>query len=137
MKKILLVMSVVLVSMACVAEDRPVVSEQLPAPAREFLNANYPGEKISYAVVDDDLVRPDYTVRLANGVELQFENSGALETISARTVVPVQISDYVKANFPDALIIDYEIGRREYEVELSNGLELKFNGKFRLIGLDD
>ena len=52
MKKILLVMSVVLVSMACVAEDRPVVSEQLPAPAREFLNANYPGEKISYAVVD-------------------------------------------------------------------------------------
>lgn len=142
MKKILLVMSVVLVSMACVAEDRPVVSEQLPAPAREFLNANYPGEKISYAVVDDDLVSPDYTVRLANGVEIQFENSGALEKISARTgvpssVVPVQISDYVKANFPDALIIDYEIGRREYDVELSNGIELKFNGKFRLIGLDD
>lgn len=142
MKKILLIMSVVLISMACVAEDRPVVSDQLPAPAKEFLNVNYPGEKISYAVVDDDLIRPDYTVRLANGVEVQFDNSGALEKISARTgvpasVVPVQIADYVKANYPETIIIEYEIGRREYDVELSNGLDLKFNGKFRIIGLDD
>lgn len=142
MKKILLIMSVVLISMACVAEDRPVVSDQLPAPAKEFLNVNYPGEKISYAVVDDDLIRPDYTVRLANGVEIQFDNSGALEKISARigvpeSVIPVQISDYVKSNYPEAVIIEYEIGRREYDVELSNGLDLKFNGKFRIIGLDD
>lgn len=142
MKKVLLIMSVVLISMACVAEDRPVVSDQLPAPAKEFLNVNYPGEKISYAVVDDDLIRPDYTVRLANGVEIQFDNSGALEKISARigvpeSVIPVQISDYVKSNYPEAVIIEYEIGRREYDVELSNGLDLKFNGKFRIIGLDD
>ena len=128
--------------MACVAEDRPVVSDQLPAPAKEFLNVNYPGEKISYAVVDDDLIRPDYTVRLANGVEVQFDNSGALEKISARTgvpasVVPVQIADYVKANYPETIIIDYEVGRREYDVELTNGLELKFNSKFHIIGLDD
>ena len=65
MKKILFVMAVVLISMACVAEDRPVVYEQLPAPAKEFINANYPGEKVSYIVVDDDIVKPDYTVRLA------------------------------------------------------------------------
>ena len=142
MKKILFVMSVVLISMACVAEDRPVVYEQLPAPAKEFINANYPGEKVSYIVVDDDIVKPDYTVRLANGVEIQFENSGALEKISARSgvpaaVVPVQIADYVKANFPDAVVVEYEIGRRDFSVDLSNGLELRFNGKFKLVELDD
>lgn len=142
MKKILFVMSVVLISMACVAEDRPVVYEQLPAPAKEFINANYPGEKVSYIVVDDDIVKPDYTVRLANGVEIQFENSGALEKISARTgvpaaVVPVQIADYVEANFPDTVIVEYEIGRRDFSVDLSNGLELRFNGKFKLVELDD
>ena len=135
-------MSVVLISMACVAEDRPLVYEQLPAPAKEFINANYPGEKVSYIVVDDDIVKPDYTVRLANGVEIQFENSGALEKISARTgvpaaVVPVQIADYVKANFPDAVVVEYEIGRRDFSVDLSNGLELRFNGKFKLVELDD
>ena len=135
-------MSVVLISMACVAEDRPLVYEQLPAPAKEFINANYPGEKVSYVVVDDDVIKPDYTVRLANGVEIQFENSGALEKISARTgvpaaVVPVQIADYVKANFPDAVVVEYEIGRRDFSVDLSNGLELRFNGKFKLVELDD
>lgn len=142
MKKIIFAMSVVLISMACVAEDRPLVYEQLPAPAKEFINANYPGEKVSYIVVDDDIVKPDYTVRLANGVEIQFENSGALEKISARTgvpaaVVPVQIADYVKANFPDAVVVEYEIGRRDFSVDLSNGLELRFNGKFKLVELDD
>ena len=142
MKKILFVMSVVLISMACVAEDRPVVYEQLPAPAKEFINANYPGEKVSYVVVDDDVIKPDYTVRLANGVEIQFENSGALEKITARTgvpeaVVPVQISDYVEANFPDTVIVEYEVGRRDFSVDLSNGLELRFNGKFKLVELDD
>ena len=142
MKKIIFAMSVVLISMACVAEDRPLVYEQLPAPAKEFINANYPGEKVSYVVVDDDVIKPDYTVRLANGVEIQFENSGALEKISARTgvpaaVVPVQIADYVKANFPDAVVVEYEIGRRDFSVDLSNGLELRFNGKFKLVELDD
>lgn len=142
MKKIIFVMSVVLISIACVAEDRPLVYEQLPAPAKEFINANYPGEKVSYVVVDDDVIKPDYTVRLANGVEIQFENSGALEKITARTgvpeaVVPVQISDYVEANFPDTVIVEYEIGRRDFSVDLSNGLELRFNGKFKLVELDD
>lgn len=142
MKKIIFAMSVVLISMACVAEDRPLVYEQLPAPAKEFINANYPGEKVSYVVVDDDVIKPDYTVRLANGVEIQFENSGALEKITARTgvpeaVVPVQISDYVEANFPDTVIVEYEIGRRDFSVDLSNGLELRFNGKFKLVELDD
>ena len=87
-------------------------------------------------------MRPDYTVRLSNGVEIQFEHDGSLEKISARAgvpagVVPVQITDYVKAYYPDALVIEYEVGRREYEVKLSNGLELQFNASFRLKDIDD
>lgn len=142
MKKILSAMSVILMSMACAAEDRPVAYEQLPVPAKEFINANYPGEKVSFSVIDDDLIKPDYTVRLADGTEIQFRNNGALEKISARTgipasVVPVQISDYVKANFPGSVIVEYEIGRRGFSVDLSNGPELRFNGKFKVVELDD
>ena len=142
MKRMFLFVAVVLVSIACVAEDRPVTFEHLPAAAKEFINVNYPGEKISYAVVDDDIIRPDYSVRLENGVEIVFEHDGSLEKISARGgvpdgVVPVQIADYVKSNYPDAKVVEYEVGRKEFEVKLTNGLELKFNGSFRLVGLDD
>lgn len=137
----ILIIAVVLVSMACVTEDRPVTFEQLPVAAKEFINVNYSGEKVSYALRDDDVVRPDYTVCLANGVEITFEYDGSLEKIYASAGVPegivaVQIADYVKSNYPDAKIVEYEVGRKDYEVKLTNGLELKFNRSFRLIGLD-
>lgn len=142
MKRLFLIAAAVVISWACTADNRPVTLEQLPSAAKLFIEANYPGEKISYAYADDDRVRPDYTVRLSNGVEIQFEHDGSLEKISARAgvpagVVPVQITDYVKAYYPDALIIEYEVGRREYEVKLSNGLELQFNASFRLKDIDD
>lgn len=138
----ILALAVAVVSMACAAEDKPVTFEQLPTAAKEFINVNYPGEKISYAFVDDDVIRSDYTVRLANGVEITFEHDGSLEKMEAPGgipdgVVPVQIADYVKSNYPDAAIVEYEVGRKEYEVKLSNRLELKFNSSFRLKGLDD
>ena len=143
MKKILFVMSVVLISMACVAGDRPLVYEQLPAPAKEFINANYPGEKISYITVDDDLIRPDYKVVLVNGVEIQFNNDGSLEKIEARktgvpeNLIPAQIMSYVKNHYPDVFVTEYEIGKRHYEVKLSNRLELTFNKHFKVVELDD
>ena len=133
----ILALAVAIFSIACAAEDKPVTFEQLPTAAKEFINVNYPDEKMSYAFVDDDVIRPDYTVRLANGVEITFEHDGSLEKIETAGgvpdgVVPVQISDYVKSNYPE-----YEVGRKEYEVKLSNRLELKFNSSFRLKGLDD
>lgn len=142
MKRLFLIAAAVVISWACTADNRPVTLEQLPSAAKLFIEANYPGENISYAYSDDDRVRPDYTVRLSNGVEIQFEHDGSLEKISARAgvpagVVPVQITDYVKAYYPDALVIEYEVGRREYEVKLSNGLELQFNASFRLKDIDD
>lgn len=142
MKRLFLIIAAVAVSWACTADNRPVNLDQLPSAAKLFIEANYPGEKVSYAYADDDLVRPDYTVRLSNGVEIQFEHDGSLEKISARAgvpagVVPVQITDYVKAYYPDAVIIEYEVGRKEYDVNLSNGLELKFNSKFHLKDIDD
>lgn len=142
MKKFCLLFVVLTLSLSCVADDKPVTYEILPASAKEFINVNFPGEKVSYAFADDDLVRPDYTVRLSNGTEIQFDHSGSLEKVSSRAgvpsgIVPVQITDYVKTNFPDAVIVEYEVGRRTYEVGLSNGLDLKFNNNFRLVEMDD
>ncbi len=143
MKKIFAIAAIALASLQIIsADDKPVTFNQLPAAAQEFINTNYAGEKISYATVDDDLIRPDYNVMLANGVRIQFENSGALEKIESRAgipsdLVPVQIRDYVQVHYPDATFIGYEIGRKSYEVKLSNRLEIKFNKNFHVIEIDD
>lgn len=143
MKKIFAIAAIALASLQIVkADDRPVTFAQLPAAAQAFINTNYPDEKISYATVDDDLILPDYNVMLANGVKIQFEHNGSLEKIESRAgvpenLIPFQIKDYVKLHYPDAIFLGYEIGRKSYEVKLSNRLELKFNKNFILIEIDD
>ena len=143
MKKIFAIAAIALATIQIIkADDRPVTFNQLPAAAQTFINANYSGEKISYATVDDDFIRPDYNVMLANGVKIQFENSGALEKIESRAgipeeLIPVQIRDYVKLHYPDVIFVEYEIGKRTYEVKLSNRLEIKFNRNFNVIEIDD
>lgn len=144
MKKTIIILALIVASLSVVkADDRPVTFNQLPVAAQNFIKATYPNEKVSFATVDDDIIMPDYYVVLANGVKVQFENNGKLEKIESRNgaipagIVPVQIVEAVKAYYPDAEILGYEIGRRTHEVKLSNRMELKFNSNFVVIELDD
>ncbi len=143
MKRIITFFAIAIASLSIAkADDRPVTFTQLPAAAQTFINTNFPSEKISYATVDDDFIRPDYSVMLANGTKIQFNNNGSLEKIESRAgipveLVPVQLRDYAKLHYPDAVITGYEIGRKSYEIKLSNRLELKFNRNFILVEIDD
>ena len=137
--------------MACVlgtmslakADDKPVTVDQLPQAARTFLNVNFPDDKISFATKDDDLIRPDYQVVLASGVMVKFNNAGDLEEIESRGkeipdgIIPIQIVEVVKGHYPDVMITGYEVGRRTYEVKLSNRIELKLDKNFNVIEIDD
>lgn len=144
MKRTLITLALVLGTFAIVkADDRPVTFNQLPQAAQTFINTNYPDEKVAFATVDDDFIRPDYHVALVSGVMLQFEHGGSLEKIETRNgnipagIIPFQIIDMVKQYYPEEQITEYEIGKRSYEVKLSNRMEMKFNTKFQIIELDD
>lgn len=125
------------------ADDKPATYDQLPAAAKTFIAENYSADQISYITVDDDIILPDYTVMLQSGVKIEFENNGSLSKISSSQngipaeIIPMQIRDYVRRNYPDAAYVSYEIGRNSYEVTLSNRLELKFNSRFALVEIDD
>ena len=143
MKKIFAILAISLSAVSFAkADDIPVTFAQIPVDAQTFIKNTYPDEKVSYAMVDDDFIRPDYTVVLASGIKVRFNHDGSLEKIEARggvpaSVVPVQILDYVKMTVPDAVLVEYEIGRFGYEVKLSNGMELNSNRKFKISRFDD
>jgi hypothetical protein len=146
MKKIIMFLAAVsLISLlACEAyDDRPIELKKLPATAQTFINTNYAGVSVLYVTKDDDVILPDYTVMLQNGVKLQFSNNGDLESIKVQDgavpagIVPVQITDYVKAAYPDVMIKEYDIDRNSHEVKLSNRLEIKFNRSFQVVEIDD
>lgn len=144
MKKFMIMLSCLFgMAVMATAEDKPISFDKLPLEAKNFINVTFQDVKVLYAAVDDDLIRPDYKVALENGFRIQFTNSGALEKIESTSapipegIVPYQILDYVKLHYPSATCIEYEVGRKGYEVKLSNRLELKFNRKFHLVEIDD
>ena len=143
MKKIALTLiALAAFAAALSADDRPMAFEKLPAPAKEYIQTNFPGEKTTMVTKDDDLIFADYTVMLSNGIKIEFDHSGALTQISSpdgipAEQVPVSIRNYVKAHYPDAGYLEFEIGRHTYEVKLTNRMELKFNKNFHIIEVDD
>jgi hypothetical protein len=143
MKKIvILAIAVFSCSVMASCREKPVTFDQLPTAAKSFINANFAGDKVVMAKLDDDLIRPDYEVRLSSGVELKFNNSGSLEKVASHKgisadLIPHSIREFVSEHYPTAGYRELEIGRRTYEVKLTNGLELKFNSAFHLVEMDD
>lgn len=74
----------------------------------------------------------EYEVDLMSGAEVDFMENGDWKEVKAAkgksvpaSIVPAAISKYISTNFKGQTIV--EIGRKRggYEVELSNGTELK------------
>ena len=144
MKKIMTILASVLFIVPFVyADDKVFEFNKLPLAAKEFVLKYFPEDQVMLTTVDDDMVRPDYEVVLKSGAKMTFEHNGTLDKVEVRTgavpagVVPQQIETYVKSNYPDSQILEYEIGKKEYEVKLSNRIELTFNSAFKLVGIDD
>ena len=147
MKKIIMISAAVslIALLACqdYSNDKPIDYKRLPSAVQAFVDSNYSDVDVLYATKDDDLILPDYTVMLKNGVKLQFGNSGELESIKVREgavpvgIVPAMIEDYVRSAYPEAFIKEYELDRNSYEVKLSNRLEIKFNRNFQVVEIDD
>jgi hypothetical protein len=85
-----------------------------------------------------------YKVILADGMKLEFDRKGEWTTVDAKfhsvpsELVPQPILDYVREYYPGVKIVSIEKKKREYEIDLSNSLELKFDNKhFYLTDLDD
>ncbi|MDR0419210.1 MAG: PepSY-like domain-containing protein [Prevotellaceae bacterium] len=87
-----------------------------------------------------DIGDGDYEAILKEGIEIDFRSNGEWESVKSRngvpaSCVPIEISNYVKANYPNRTIV--KISRKRsgnIEIELGGirDLELLFdaNGKF-------
>lgn len=123
--------------------ERPIRYEELPAAAQSFIKSHFAKEEVSYAILDKGIFFDEYSVVLANGDKLDFDNKGHWTEVKCRysavpnDIVPRQISDYVKQYNPSAKIVEIKRDRNEWEVKLSGGLEYKFNSSFSLVEVDD
>lgn len=114
---------------------------KLPQAALQTINTHLPGRKIAIAKVESELFSKSYTVIFTNGEKIEFDGRGRWTEVKCKrsavpaSLVPAQIAQYIKANYPDCRILEIERDD-EYEVKLSNHVEVTFNKKFEVIDID-
>lgn len=145
-KKILL--SVLLVfGMAAVASARDEISRDasvLPEAARTTIANNFKA-KVSLVKIDKDFGRvSEYEVILTDGSEISFDSKGNWRQVetNAKTAVPRAfvvegIRNFVKKNHAGQNVVGIEKERNGFEVELANGIDLKFDMNGNFIKYDD
>lgn len=137
MKKLMMILAgtalMVTSAPAFAGNDRPIAVGELPATAQQFIKAHFAGVEVSLSKVDEELFDKDYKVVFVNGAKVEFTKNGEWKDVECKygevpaAIVPQQIRDYVAKNYPDRKITAIDRDRRDYEVELDNGLDLKFD----------
>ena len=121
------------------ASDRVITANQLPAAAQTFINQTFPGASIMYAEIDDG----KYEVHLNDGTEINFDRKGNWDKVDCKLkavpahLIPATIASNVETLFSGTVITKIDKERYGYEIELSNGLDLKFNRQGMLSEIDD
>lgn len=131
------------ITMAFAGNDKIITVSNLPETAQQFLKKNFKNAKIAIVKKENKLIKNDYEVTFANGNKIEFDSEGNWEEIDCKatavpaSAVPAKITQHVKANYPQAKILQIDKKRNGYEVKLSNRMELEFNKSFQLTDIDN
>ena len=129
MRKILFLMAMLVCSLQFAMAGDVVTRDvnKLPVAAREMT-------KVAYIKIEKDLFQStSYDVKLADGIELEFNSKGEWLEIDCKnkavpsTFIPQAISKYMKANYNGHKTVKIERNRKGYELTLENGLEVDFD----------
>lgn len=140
-KMMVMVCSVVLFSAtACADKNKPIQVNELPAKAQTVLTTHFSGQKVALTIKENGF--DGYDVVLQNGTKLEFDRKGNLTEVDCKQgtvpakLIPQPIKSYVQANYSGQNIKKMEIDKGKHEIELSNGLDITFNKRFKVIDID-
>ena len=128
--------------LAYAGNDKPISVNTLPIKAQILLTNYFGNQKVALATIESGVVNKSYDVVLQNGTKLEFNKKGELTEIDCKqgvvpvNLIPLSIKNYLQNNYPGQSVKKLEIKKKEYEVELFNGIDLTFNKHFQLIDID-
>ncbi len=128
-------------------DEKDISYSDLPKQSQTFLEAHFRNIKVSRVVKDRDDGRNTWEVKLANGWEVDFRKNGEWDYIDCHSspvpesifiLLPetTKILNYCGENYPNAHIVEIDKESFGYDIELSNGTELKFNAQGDFSGVD-
>ena len=118
-------------------------AQALPQQITDFLQKQFPGATVAYVETDADHGGLEYDVTLNDGTEVDFDPANQWEQVDCKVkavpaaLVPGAIASYVKANYQGLPITKISRKPYGYEIEVNNGMELRFDPQGRFAGIDD
>ncbi len=147
MKRVILlsVCTILMQTMVWADNDKPITREQLPVAAQQFIEKYFAGSDVSYVKEETECMgmSKSYEIIFTNGSKVEFDKDGDWTDVDCEFtrvpegIVPPMIQSYVNQHYKESYVVEIDRDRRDYEVKLNNGLELKFDLKYNLIGIDD
>ena len=131
-----------LLTLGCDENDKVLEGSELPETASNFIELHFPQQSIKHTTRDED----DYQATLDNDLSLEFNLDGSWNEINGNgaeipasilETLPASLSGYLSANYPEVTVVKIEIDPGNYELRLSNGLELVFDNAGNFVRLDD
>ena len=145
MKKMLfLFVSLFVMNLAVFADnDKPIQVTEMPKAAQQFINSHFANQSVALAKIETEFLDKTYDVIFTNGDQVEFDKKGNwIKVDCERTqvpseIIPVAIQQYVNKNYPDAKVLKIELtDRKGYDIDLSNGFEIEFDKKMRVVEID-
>lgn len=126
------------------AQDKVISFSKLPAKAQVFMKKHFSEKDVVTTVMDTEyLFKKEYKVILKNGSKIEFDADGEWEEVEMKgapvptKIIPSTISQYIHKSFPNTFVKEIKKGRKIYEVEISNGLDLEFSKEGAFIRVND
>ena len=143
MKKIVLsLMGLVVWAASWAAGDKLIRFEELPEAARATVNRYFDADQVASVKQEYEWLGSVYEVKFYDGTEIAFLGNGAWKEIDCTPralpagLVPSGIARLIEKRFPERKVVKIERDRRDWEVELDDGTDLKFDLQFNLIDID-
>ena len=145
MKKIFTILAIItLAAVACKADGikQQITIDQLPAAGAKFLKNYFASQTPSYIIKETKIGRAEYEIYYPTGVEVELDQNGDWKKVDGHGNVipggfyPAGIDSAINTSFPGVKIQQIEKKYWGYEVELINGMDLKFNQSLQMT-IDD
>ena len=117
-------------------------AQSLPEPITAFVKQHFPNAAIAGVEPDQEHGGLEYDVYLNDGTQIDFDANNQWEKVESMKGVPAffipkGVASYVKSNYQNMVITKINKEYHGYDVELANGLELKFDRSGNFMGMDD
>ena len=131
------------ISTARADHDKAVSIAQLPRVAQQFIQEYFAMEKVAYAKKERDFFEVKYEVIFTSGKKVGFYRNGDWKDVDCRYatvpagIVPAPIMAKARELYGDVAVLEIDRDKLNYEVKLTNGLELTFDLCYNLLDIDD